>query len=100
MPTNRPVFRMIPAWNDGSWQERSACRDAEADLFFSTEDEDQKRAREYCVTCPVQQECLRHAIENREMYGIWGGMFEGERRAIIRDRRRQERERRRKSDAA
>ncbi|MBW3621255.1 MAG: WhiB family transcriptional regulator, partial [Actinobacteria bacterium] len=44
------------------------------------------------------RECLRDAIEQREMYGIWGGTRESDRRSIIRDQRRQDRERR--SDAA
>lgn len=78
------------------WQEEAACRDADIELFFSLDDDDQRAAQELCRSCPVQQECLRFALENREMYGIWGGMQESDRRSVIRERRREERERRKR----
>jgi WhiB family redox-sensing transcriptional regulator len=81
-----------------SWQDDANCKGADIDLFFSLDEADQREALELCKACPVQRECLRDAIETREMYGIWGGMRESDRRSIIRDQRRQERERR--SDAA
>lgn len=83
----------------GSWQADAACRDAPVDIFFSLDEADQREALEYCETCPVRQECLRFAIENRETYGIWGGTREAERRTLIRDARRAQRQGRR-SDAA
>ena len=84
------------------WQEDAACRDADISMFFSLDDDDQRAAQELCKSCPVQQDCLRFAIENREMYGIWGGMLEGDRRSLIRERRREARERkkRREQEAA
>lgn len=81
-----------------SWQEDAACRDADIGVFFSLDDEDQRAAQELCKTCPVQQDCLRFAIENREMYGIWGGMQESDRRSLIRERRREQRERRKRRE--
>jgi WhiB family redox-sensing transcriptional regulator len=36
----------------------------------------------------VRAECLRHAIQVQEPYGIWGGMGENERRAVISSTRR------------
>jgi WhiB family transcriptional regulator, redox-sensing transcriptional regulator len=82
------------------WEERGACRGGDVELFFSVEEEEQKQALEFCARCEVRAECLEFAIENREMYGIWGGMLESDRRAFIRDLRRRERERRKRSDAA
>ncbi|MDP9021194.1 MAG: WhiB family transcriptional regulator [Actinomycetota bacterium] len=86
------------------WEEDAACNGAEVELFFSVEEDDQKQALEYCGRCQVRQECLEYAIRNREMYGIWGGMLESDRRTLIRDLRRREREarerRKRASDAA
>ena len=81
-----------------SWQDDANCKGVDIDIFFSLDETDQKQALELCKACPVQPECLRDAIEQREMYGIWGGMRESDRRSIIRDQRRQDRERR--SDAA
>jgi WhiB family transcriptional regulator, redox-sensing transcriptional regulator len=82
------------------WQEQAACQEVDQDLFFSLDETDQREALQLCRGCPVQQDCLRFAIEQREMYGIWGGMRESERRSMIRERRRQDRERRRADEAA
>lgn len=82
-----------------SWQDAAACKGVDIDIFFSLDEHDQRQALELCKACPVQQECLRDAITHGEMYGIWGGMRESERRGIIRDRRRQHRGRR-EEDAA
>lgn len=91
---------------EDGWEERAACRGADVELFFSVEEEFQKQALEFCARCEVRSECLETAISNREMYGIWGGMLESERRSLIRDLRRRERESRarrkaeRRGDAA
>ncbi len=82
------------------WEERSACRGADVEVFFSVDEEDQREALEYCARCEVRQECLEYALTHREMYGIWGGMPESERRSLIRDLRRRERERRKRADSA
>lgn len=81
-----------------SWQDDANCKGVDIDIFFSLDEDDQKEALGLCKACPVQRECLQDAIDQREMYGIWGGTRESERRSIIRDHRRQERKRR--SDAA
>ena len=79
-------------WTDESWEDSAACRGADVELFFSIEEDDQRQALEYCRVCPVRQECLQTAIERREIYGIWGGMLEVERRQLVRDMRRKERQ--------
>lgn len=45
-------------------------------------------ARPYCETCPVRDKCLEHALENKERYGMWGGLIPIERRRIERKARR------------
>ena len=75
-----------------SWQERAACLPYPSVLFFGLDDAEtthEKRAREreaklVCSRCLVRNECLQHAIEAREQYGIWGGLTEMERRARAR----------------
>ncbi len=87
--------RVTPAhdvWADQGWEERAACRGGDVELFFSVEEEDQQAALAYCAGCEVRQDCLEYAIRHREMYGIWGGTLEADRRALIRDLRRRERE--------
>lgn len=90
---------------DAAWSERGACRGADIDLFFSVDEEEQEEALSYCARCEIRQECLEYAVHNGEMYGVWGGTREPDRRSLIRDLRRREREarkhaRRREDSAA
>jgi WhiB family transcriptional regulator, redox-sensing transcriptional regulator len=80
-----------------SWQHYAACRGADASHFFAPnyfEKRSQKNAREalakaLCVRCPVRVDCLEYALEIREGHGIWGGLNEMERRALLRERTRE-----------
>lgn len=40
-------------------------------------------AKRICAGCPVREECLAHALENREDRGIWGGLTRLERRKLL-----------------
>lgn len=72
------------AWvND--WPSRAACRGAEPDELF-VPGAAQNRAKAVCLGCPVRTECLADALDNRTEFGIWGGMTERERRALLRRR--------------
>jgi len=46
----------------------------------------QREARAVCSACPVRLECLADALDNRMDFGVWGGMTERERRALLRRR--------------
>ncbi|MDF2420175.1 WhiB family transcriptional regulator, partial [Trueperella pyogenes] len=37
-----------------------------------------------CFSCPVRIECLADALDSNMSFGIWGGMTERERRALVR----------------
>jgi len=53
------------------------------ELFFAETDLDRRPARNYCSRCPVREDCLRHALEHKEIWGIWGGLDEADiRRAL------------------
>jgi len=73
------------------WEARSACQGADPDLFFPAA-EDQvsiDRAKAICDRCPVQDECLADALENRAGHGRWGirgGFSEAERRYLHKSR--------------
>lgn len=43
--------------------------------------------RRVCEACPLQQACLRYALDHNEQYGIWGGSTARERRRIREVRR-------------
>lgn len=45
-------------------------------------------ARTICVQCPARDECLDHALAEKERYGMWGGLTPIERRRIERKERR------------
>lgn len=70
--------------NACEWTLKAKCRDM-ADALFP-EGKGQKRARSVCVGCPVRSECLAEALDNRIEWGVWGGMTERERRALLRSR--------------
>jgi WhiB family transcriptional regulator, redox-sensing transcriptional regulator len=41
-------------------------------------------AKTVCRRCPVVTECLAWALESGQDAGVWGGMSEDERRALLR----------------
>ncbi|HEY9410712.1 MAG TPA: WhiB family transcriptional regulator [Jiangellaceae bacterium] len=63
----------------------AACRGSEPDELF-VPGAAQNRAKAVCLGCPVRTECLADALDNRTEFGIWGGMTERERRALLRRR--------------
>lgn len=67
------------------WMTDAACRGAEPDELF-VPGAAQNRAKAVCFGCPVRTECLADALDNRTEFGIWGGMTERERRALLRRR--------------
>jgi len=78
---------------DVSWQDRAACRDMDALLFFGPDGEPgrereirEAKAKAVCASCPVQAQCLDYALGNSITHGIWGGL-NGEERARKRRRR-------------
>ena len=76
---------------DNSWQMKAACRGPQAAVFFPPpqfERKDEKldreaRAKEICATCSVKEPCLDYAVSIREPHGIWGGLNESERKALL-----------------
>ena len=71
--------------NTYEWASRGACRTADPDSLF-VQGAAQNRAKAVCMSCPVRTECLADALDNRIEFGVWGGMTERERRALLRRR--------------
>jgi len=73
------------------WQRLAACRGEDSSFYFAPsyfENRSEKLAREavakrICAVCPVRELCLDYALETREAHGVWGGLNETERRAIL-----------------
>jgi WhiB family redox-sensing transcriptional regulator len=67
------------------WAASAACRASDPDTLF-VQGAAQNRAKSICLGCPVRTECLADALDNRVEFGVWGGMTERERRALLRRR--------------
>jgi WhiB family transcriptional regulator, redox-sensing transcriptional regulator len=71
-------------WVKG-WAQHGACNKAEPDALF-VRGGAQQAAKQVCVGCPVIAECLADSLDNRTEFGVWGGMTERERRALLKRR--------------
>lgn len=87
---DRPAQLPVPVSEEWNWQLAATCRGMEVELFFhpARERRGQKQrridqAKAICNDCPVLEECRRYALQTREPYGIWGGLSEEERAAIL-----------------
>ncbi|HSV67094.1 MAG TPA: WhiB family transcriptional regulator [Mycobacteriales bacterium] len=67
------------------WVAKAACRSSDPDALF-VQGAAQNRAKLVCMGCPVRTECLADALDHRVEFGVWGGMTERERRALLRRR--------------
>lgn len=84
--TARPPGAQLWRWD---WQLDARCR-GRADLFFHPHgerepfrSEREAAAKQVCAGCPVRRECRQYALESQEPYGLWGGLSEAEREALV-----------------
>ncbi|MDN5744314.1 MAG: WhiB family transcriptional regulator [Nocardioidaceae bacterium] len=70
---------------DEDWALSAACRNGQADQLF-VRGAAQNQAKQLCSSCVVRTECLAEALDNQIEWGVWGGMTERERRALLRRR--------------
>lgn len=82
-----------PVMDLWEWQYEGKCREADPTLFFHPEGERgsarrrrAEAAKAICATCPVREMCLQHSLAVREPYGVWGGLSEEERAAVLSER--------------
>ena len=80
-----PLTAAIPTPRSGDWPTEAACRNSDPDALF-VQGAAQNRAKVICRSCPVRVACLADALDNRVEFGVWGGMTERERRALLRRR--------------
>ena len=67
------------------WRGLGLCAGSDPDALF-VQGKAQRMAKVMCKGCPVVAECLADALDNRTEFGVWGGMTERERRALLRRR--------------
>lgn len=68
------------------WRDAAACRGADDVMFPDSNTAGIAAAKKLCAACPSRLDCLDWALDNREAFGVWGGLDEAERRAILRRR--------------
>jgi WhiB family redox-sensing transcriptional regulator len=71
------------------WRHQATCTTEDPELFFPAGTNGPAllqvaEAKTVCRRCPVTTECLDYAIDTAQAHGVWGGMSEDERRALIR----------------
>jgi len=92
--TAAPLVRLLPAGiagylghTPGDWTTRAACAETDPEAFYPEKGGSTVAAKAVCAGCPVRAECLAGAVDRRERHGVWGGLSEPERRALLRRRR-------------
>ena len=74
-----------------AWEHVAACRGEDASLFFgpnryepkAERDAREAAAKAICLGCPSIEPCRRYAVGAGEVYGVWGGLGEVERRSLL-----------------
>lgn len=64
------------------WETAALCAQTDPNAFFPEKGFSSKEAKTICSACPVQEECLAYALENKIRFGIWGGLSERERKRL------------------
>jgi WhiB family redox-sensing transcriptional regulator len=73
----------IPLVSPGPWIEDALCAQVDPDTWYPQPNTNEaKVAKKVCMTCPVRQECLQYALDNDEVWGIWGGTSYRERKRL------------------
>jgi WhiB family transcriptional regulator, redox-sensing transcriptional regulator len=76
------VARSADAEEPSGWVSKALCRTTNPDELF-VRGAAQRKAAVICRHCPVMQECGAEALDNKVEFGVWGGMTERQRRALL-----------------
>ena len=77
-PPQQPV-----CYERGEWITQAKCRAGDPDALF-VRGAEQRKAAVICRHCPVVTECRADALDNKVEFGVWGGLTERQRRALLR----------------
>lgn len=75
-------IRQLRGRGDHSWVDNALCAGDQPDMLF-VQGAAQREVRRRCLSCTVRVQCLLDALENRVNFGVWGGLTERERRALL-----------------
>ena len=79
------LLPLAPLAEERKWTTDAICAQGDPDRLFVT-GAAQREAAKLCRNCPVQMECLSDALDNRVEFGVWGGLTERQRRALLKRR--------------
>lgn len=74
----------MPSREEWAWREKALCKKYKDIDFYSEEIGVIKKSVAICHRCQVAAECLQYAISNQEVFGVWGGVSQRNRRALHR----------------
>lgn len=80
--STRSCFYGAEAEGRLAWVSKARCRASDPDELF-VRGAAQRKAAVICRHCPVILECGADALDNRIEFGVWGGMTERQRRALL-----------------
>ncbi|PWR10592.1 hypothetical protein DKT68_08515 [Micromonospora acroterricola] len=80
----------VPLRPTPAWMSQANCQGTDTNEFYPDKGGDSTAARRICRRCPVRLECLKDALDRREKHGIWGGLSDHQRTALLRRRERQQ----------
>jgi hypothetical protein len=66
------------------WRDLALCAQVDPELFFPEKGGSSRAAKQVCAGCDVRAECLQDALDRWELFGVWGGLSECERRKLAR----------------
>ncbi|AEK09864.1 WhiB family transcription factor [Mycobacterium phage Keshu] len=70
------------------WEADALCQQVDPELFFPERGQGGNEAKRICARCPVIEECREKALSfGTELWGVWGGLTQRDRRLIIRSER-------------
>lgn len=77
-------------WGDDTWRSDAACRGSQLKYFFPDKTSSityfqVNSAKKICITCPVRVPCLKFAVENNLVFGVYGGVSPRDRRKMVLD---------------
>lgn len=80
------TFDLLAAFAESipAWHADAACATHGPELWYPEPNETAKEAKAICAGCPVQPQCLEHALERGEGEGVWGAASSRERRRVAR----------------
>lgn len=78
---------MSNKYQDHSWRDEALCsfkkNEYMVEWFFSEEPEEIDAAKNLCFQCPVRKNCIKYALESKEIWGVWGGKDENQIRRTL-----------------